>query len=123
MLTVIIDGNNVLETLHLGRGASLEAAESFMQRLETAAVKKDWEIMMVFDGRPRFLPRETGPLIVQYAPPRQTADALIERMVYQAQDRSICAVVTRDRAQADLVLGLGGRVWSPKHLLEELSAE
>ena len=120
MLTVILDGNNVFEALHLAQARDAAAAEQFLQRLETVAVSKDWEVIVVFDGHPRFLPRETGPLIVRYAPRRKTADTLIERLVYQTPDRTRVIVVTRDRAEANLVLGLGARVWNVQRLLEEI---
>ena len=112
MLTVIVDGNNVLRE-------ELPQAEQFLQRLELAAVSKDWEVTVIFDGPERFIPRESGPLVVCYARGK-TADTLIERTVYEAPDRTQVIVVTRDRAEANLVLGLGARVWTPQRLLEEL---
>ena len=120
MLTVVIDGDNVFRALNLIRGVDQTAAEQFLQRLESAAVSRDWEVIVVFDGPARYFPRETGPLVVRYALARQTADTFIERMVYQATDRSQIVVVTRDRAEENLVLGLGARVWTPQRLLEEL---
>lgn len=116
MLTVIVDGNNVMIALGVRRP---EAAEQFLQKLEMAAVTKDWEAVVVFDGPERYLPRENGPLIVRYMK-RKTADSAIERMVFQAPDRSQVAVVTQDRAEGDLVRGFGGQVWSPQRLMEEL---
>ena len=116
MLTVIVDGNNVLIALKVRRP---EAAEQFLQRLELAAVEKDWEVIVVFDGPERYLRRETGPLVVRYMQGK-TADSLIERMVYQAPDRAQVAVVTQDRAEGMLVTGLGAHVWSAQRLAEEL---
>ncbi len=120
MTAVIVDGNNLLGFLRLNRRSDQAAAEEFLQRLELAAVSRDWEVTVIFDGPERFLPRETGPLVVRYAPPPQTADSLIERMVYQAPDRARVAVVTQDRAEANLALGFGARVWTPQQLLETL---
>ncbi len=116
MLTVIVDGNNVLMDLGIRRP---EQIEQFLQKLEMAAVTKDWEAFAVFDGPERYLPRESGPLVVRYMKGK-TADSLIERMVYQAADRAQVAVVTRDRAEGDLVRGFGAQVWSPQRLMEEL---
>ena len=120
MLTVILDGDNVLRALGLVRGTDSTAAEQFLQKLELAAVSRDWEVTVVFDGPARYFPRESGLLVVRYAPPPQTADTLIERTVYEAPDRSQVVVVTRDRAEGNLVLGLGARVWTPQRLLDEL---
>lgn len=123
MLEVILDGNNLFEALNLGREKNTAAAEQFLQRLEMRAVSCDWEVTAVFDGPERFIPREKGPLVVAYAKPGQTADSVIERMVYQSPDRGRVIVVTQDRAEANLVLGLGARVWTPQRLLEELQRE
>ena len=120
MLTVIVDGDNLMRALRLWRGNDLSAGEIFLQRLELAAVSLDWEVTVVFDGPERFLRREAGPLVVQYAPPGKTADTVIERRVHVAPDRSQIVVVTQDRAEANLVLGLGARVWTPQRLSEEL---
>ena len=124
-MQLVLDGENVFRALGLssgsGSGANLPAAEQFLQRLELTAASCDWEVVVIFDGPQRYLPRETGLLVIRYTPKATTADTLIERFVYQAQDRAQVVVVTRDRAEADLVLGLGARVWSPQRLLEELS--
>lgn len=116
MLTVIVDGDNVTRALGLTRPPQVE---EFLQRVEKAAVEKDWQAVVFFDGPQRFLPREEGPLIVQYAVGR-SADSLIERMVYQAADRPEVVVVTHDRMEGNLVLGMGARVWNAQRLQEEL---
>ena len=119
MLTVIVDGNNLLGALQLSRRGNLSQAEQFLQRLELAAARKDWQVTVIFDGPERFLPRESGLLVVRYARGK-TADTMIERLVYQQPDRMRVVVVTLDRAEANLVLGLGAFVWPPQRLLEEL---
>jgi len=116
MLTVLVDGNNVMPALNIRRP---EGVEQFLQRLELAAVEKDWEVIVVFDGPQRYLPRESGPLVVRYIQGK-TADSLIERTVYQMPDRTQAAVVTQDRAEAMLVSGFGARVWTAQRLVEEL---
>lgn len=118
-LNVIVDGDNLLGALRLARGANPAQAEQFLQRLELAAVHKDWQVTVIFDGPERFLPRESGPMVVRYARGK-TADTVIERLVYQQPDRMRVVVVTLDRAEADLVLGLGALVWTPQRLLEEI---
>ncbi len=116
-MTVIVDGDNVVRALGLTR---LAQAEGFLQRLELAAARKDWEATVVFDGPERFLRRESGPLVVRYGQGK-SADTLIERMVYQASDRAQVVVVTQDRAEADLVRGFGARVWDARRLEQELT--
>ena len=122
MILLIVDGNNLFSHLHLDVGGNLTAAEGFLQQLELAAVSRDWEVTVVFDGPARFLPRETGPLVIQYAPSGKTADTVIERLVYQVPDRTHVVVVTQDRAEANLVFGLGARVWAVRRLLEEVNS-
>jgi len=121
MLTVIVDGDNVLRALKILRGSHSVPAEVFLQRLELAAVSRDWEVIVVFDGPERFLLRESGPLTVRYAMGK-TADTVIERLVHESPDRSQVVVVTRDRHEENLVLGLGARVWTPQRLLEEVAS-
>lgn len=121
-MKMIVDGDNTLRALRLIRGGDLSAGEAFLQRLEMAAVGKDWEVIVVFDGPERFLRRESGPLVVRYAPPKQTADTVIERLVYESSDRTQVVVVTQDRAVGDLILGFGARVWNADRLLEEMGA-
>ena len=122
-MILIVDGNNTFHTLKLELGPGTAPAEAFLQKIELAAATRDWEATVVFDGPQRYLPRESGLLVVQYAGGGKTADSQIERMVYQTKNRSEVVVVTRDRAEADLVLGLGALVWSPERLLEELEAD
>ncbi|MBI3332690.1 MAG: NYN domain-containing protein [Candidatus Omnitrophica bacterium] len=119
MLALMVDGDNLFRALAVREPAAIER---FLQRLEMKAVDRDWEVTVVFDGPSRFLPRETGPLVIRYATGK-SADTLIERLVYQATDRGQVVVVTQDRAEANLVLGLGARVWSAQRLMEELSRQ
>lgn len=116
MLTLIVDGDNVVRALGV---TAAPAVEEFLQRLEMATVTKDWEVIVFFDGPERYLPREAGPLTVRYAKGR-SADSMIERMVHEHPDRRQVAVVTHDRAEGNLILGLGAFVWSPQRLAEEM---
>ena len=118
-MILIVDGDNVFRAMGLIRGKDLSAVEHVLQKLERMAAERDWEVTVVFDGPARFLPRESGPLVVRSGK-GQSADTLIERMVYQEKDRAEVVVVTQDRAEANLVLGMGARVWKPQRLQETL---
>ncbi len=118
-MILIVDGDNVFRAMGLIRGKDLSAVEQVLQKLERMAAERDWEVTVVFDGPERFLPRESGPLVVRYGK-GQSADTLIERMVYQEKDRAEVVVVTQDRAEANLVLGMGARVWKPQRLQESM---
>lgn len=115
-LMVIIDGNNTLRALGI---TAPQAEEEFLLRLEMAASEKDWEVTVFFDGPERYLRRDSGLLVVRYAKGK-SADSLIERMVHEQEDRKRVAVVTHDRAEGNLVLGMGAFVWSPRRLVEEM---
>lgn len=119
-MIVLVDGDNVVRALKLVRGADTSPIEEFLQKLELAAAQRDWEVIVVFDGPERFLPRERGFLTVRYATGK-TADTMIERLVYQSEDKASVVVVTQDNAEANLVLGFGARVWNAERLMEEAS--
>ena len=118
MLTLVVDGNNVMRALGI---TAPPAEEEFLQRLEMAAAAKDWEITVFFDGPERHLRRDSGLLVVRYAQGK-SADSLIERMVHEQKDRKQVAVVTHDRAEGNLILGMGAFVWSPRRLVEEMGS-
>lgn len=121
MITVVVDGDNVVRVLKLLRGADASPIEQFLQKLELAAASKDWEVVVIFDGPVRYLPRESGILTVRYATGK-TADTMIERLVYQAPEKTQVVVVTQDHAEANLVLGLGAHVWSAQRLIDEMKS-
>lgn len=116
MIRLIVDGDNVTRALGIRRAPDVE---QFLQRLELAAVEKDWEVTVFFDGPERFLRRESGLLTVKYALGR-SADSLIERTVYECPDRMSMVVVTHDRAESNLVRGFGALVWDARRLQEEM---
>ena len=125
-LHYLLDGYNLIHQVpRFYEGTLEERRGRLLAWLNTARPQGSVRnaVTVVFDGPQRFLPREKGLLVVLYSRPKQAADAVIERLVYQASDRTQMVVVTRDRAEADLVRGLGARVWDAQRLLEALSAE
>ena len=117
-MILIVDGNNVMRALGI---TAPPAEEEFLLRLETAAAGKDWEVTVFFDGPERYLRREAGLLTVRYAVGK-SADSQIERMVHEQKDRKGVVVVTHDRAEGNLILGMGAFVWSPQRLAEEMKS-
>lgn len=118
-MKVIVDGNNLLGAKGWLAGPG-RPVEDFLQRLEVAAARRDWEVVVFFDGPARYLPRESGFLTVRYAA-GSPADTRIEKLVYDAADRSGIVVVTQDRTLGDMVLGFGGRVWPVARLEQEMA--
>ena len=118
-MILIVDGDNVFRAMGLIKGKNLSEVEQFLQKLERIAAERDWDVLVVFDGPERLLPRESGLLVVQYGK-GQSADALIERSVYQEKDRARVVVVTQDLAVTNMVLGMGARAWKLQRFQEEM---
>jgi predicted RNA-binding protein with PIN domain len=80
---------------------------------------------IIFDGRGRrqepSLPEcGTANVEIIFSPGHQTADTLIERIVYSAKNRRDYVVVSGDRGIRDLVGGLGGLTMIPGSFLTEI---
>ena len=118
-MILVVDGDNVFRAMGLIKGKNLSEVEQFLQKLERIAAERDWDVLVVFDGPERLLPRETGILVVQYGK-GQSADSLIERSVYQEKDRARVVVVTQDLAVTNMVLGMGARAWKLQRFQEEM---
>lgn len=133
---LIVDGYNVLYawTRQSGRSSRAPdaialARETFLRELETAAAQRGLRCTVVFDGRPieDVAHASSAHLEVLFAGPRQSADAVIERLVCQSQSKgrrekglsppgdcpfSQSIVVTNDRTVGNLVTGWGAHCWS-----------
>lgn len=128
-LTYYIDGYNVIH--HCARLKQLaqhhfEAArDELMERVARFCSATDHLGKIVFDGpdRNHALP-ELGAIAprleVAYSSRHKTADALIERWVYTAENRRNIVVVTADRGIRQLCQGLGALVMTPEHFLTEV---
>jgi uncharacterized protein len=121
-----IDGYNVIyhcKRLKKLAKTDFEAArETLIDRVARYCIDAGKAAKIIFDGRGNrpdlIAPFLSGPrLEVIYSPARQTADALIEREVYEAEDRSSIIVVTSDRGIRDLCRGLGALIMHPEHFL------
>lgn len=121
-----IDGYNVIH--HCKRLKKLaktdfEAGrEALIDRVARYCTDAGKAAKIIFDGRGRrpdlISPFLSGPrLEVIYSPASQSADALIEREVYEATNRSSIIVVTSDRGIRDLCAGLGALTMHPDHFL------
>ncbi len=124
-----IDGYNVIHKsakLRSRLNADLEAGREALLDLVVEFCGQTGErVTIVFDGQsthadpPGPVPGVPG-LEVVYAPGHLSADALIERAVYQAKDRLRTVAVTSDHGIRDLCSGMGSLVMSAENFLETL---
>lgn len=124
---IIVDGNNLLHAARkqdgAGRRPSFESARwQLARRLDELVGTLAKRITLVFDGSrggqdDAF---ETAAVEVVYSPGNLTADAVIERLVYDCGDASHVLVVTSDRAEGDAVASAGGGVMSCERFLADL---
>jgi predicted RNA-binding protein with PIN domain len=121
-----IDGYNVIHHCHrlkaLARVDFESARETLIDRVARYCTDADKAAKIIFDGRGRhpdlISPFLCGPrLEVIYSAAHQTADALIEREVYEADKRASIVVVTSDRGIRDLCGGLGALTMHPDYFL------
>lgn len=80
------------------------------------------EGIIVYDGSQKERSVEEGRPAVIYSKKGESADTVIESLVYNLEDKSKGRVVTNDRAQRDLIVGMGASVISAEALELELKS-
>ena len=123
-----IDGYNVIHKSSLLRpllDRDFEAArEALIDRVAAYCVTTGHEATIVFDGRgqqkPEIAPHHRGVtnLHVIYSPGHLTADAVIERTIFQRSNRLDHVVVTNDVGLRDLCRGMGSLVMDADNFLQ-----
>lgn len=126
----LVDGYNVIhqsqKLLHLIRQDMETAREAFIDKVAHFCVQTGKHVVVVFDGRgPQIVQkvahnRSVPSLEVLYSPGHLTADAVIERMVYQSPRKMDVVVVTSDRGVRDLCRGMGALVMDAPNFLSSL---
>ena len=125
---LIVDGHSVifawpeLRKLHARRSAL--ARDALAKELRDY---QDWtgvNVVVVFDGRGKHVSEISDPHEIQifYARRGQTADAIIERLVFKYAERFDVKVATSDYLERQTVTGCGATCISPEELRELLSA-
>jgi len=121
-----IDGYNVIHHSSLLRPLAeqdFEAArEALIEKVGRFCAVTGCQAKVVFDGRGRrtepITPTQNFPgLEVLYSPGHQSADTIIERIVYLSSDRRSVIVVSADRGIRDLCRGLSALVMAPDNFL------
>jgi len=126
----LVDGYNVIhqsqKLLHLIRQDMETAREAFIDKVAHFCIQTGKHVIIVFDGRgPQIVQkvahnRNVPTLEVLYSPGHLTADAVIERMVYQSPRKMDVVVVTSDRGVRDLCRGMGALVMDTPNFLSSL---
>ncbi|MFC1736464.1 NYN domain-containing protein [Candidatus Hydrogenedentota bacterium] len=128
--TLIIDGYNVIHhddgmKSVLNNYGPEEARSALISVLCKLPLSRDDRIIVVFDGKSGVGdgPTEKAPkgIKIVFSKGSDTADTVIERMIYQQKSNKCTTVVSRDNHLRDLCIGLGAGVMSPDNFLSEIS--
>ncbi len=109
---VIVDGYNVINSwqcLTRLRNKSLEFKRlSLISTLQNFSDYTGKEISIVFDGNgAKELSKKEGSLSIVFSKKCETADTVIERLVYNEKDRTKILVATNDRTEQNMIFGMG----------------
>jgi predicted RNA-binding protein with PIN domain len=124
--TYYIDGYNVIHHSSLLQPLAMQdfeaAREALIEKVGRFCSATGSVAKIVFDGRGRRIqpmaPSLHYPgLEVLYSPGHQSADTVIERIVYTSSDRRNVIVVSADRGIRDLCRGLSALVMEPDNFL------
>lgn len=127
-----IDGYNVLHRSSLLKGLARESLEiardTLIDKVAQYCASSGVRATIVFDGRgPRTEHEQAlmgaASLDIVYAAGHQSADAFIERTVYQSPNRREAVVVSGDRGITDLCIGMGALAMTPDAFLAEVADE
>jgi len=118
---LLVDGYSLLHSApefskYIRTGMDI-GRERVLQRVRLAIPDLAPAATVVFDGREGSL-EDLAHIQVVYAPANKTADAVIERMVADADRPQELMVVTADRAERDTASGFGAQVMSCVQFLE-----
>lgn len=123
---LIIDGYNIINKwprLIKARQKSIESARAELFNIIQAYCDyAGAEGIIVYDGKGKERSAEnTNPRII-FSRKGETADTIIESLVYNFDDKSKVKVVTEDRAQGDMIVGMGAFVLSTERLELEIKS-
>ncbi len=124
---LFVDGYNVIHSwpsLKKAAAKNLEKArEQLIKRLSPYQDYTGTRVKIVFDGKE--LGKSSSQIVmgleVIFSPRNQTADSVIERLVYASPQREKIQVATSDYEERMMVFGLGAQVISPQDLEEEVA--
>ena len=108
---LIVDGYNVIHGLKRFSKGSLEERRIGLERaVELLAATEGMEWTICFDGRESHRNFEAVPHLLFSE--KEGADALMERLAYQAKERRELLFVTNDHTLGNFLFGLGASILS-----------
>jgi predicted RNA-binding protein with PIN domain len=127
-----IDAYNViLKSSHLRRQARMDlesARDALLELALSFSLTGHNEITVVFDGRNEQhhqpIPGRLGnssSLHIHFSPTGRTADTVIERLIYQQENRMRCIVVSNDRSLRDQCRGMGAMTMEADSFLTSIA--
>lgn len=121
----LIDGYNLLYETDRARKKSASDRARMLSRLAEFAAAGERVVTVVLDGHgdaAELNSYKSARFEAIYSQ-KVTADACIERTLFERPNRSKVTVVTADRAITDVARGMGGRVMKPVEFLRLLKDE
>jgi predicted RNA-binding protein with PIN domain len=123
---IIVDGYNIINkcaVLIKAKRKSIEYARGELFSIVQAYCDYTArEGVIVYDGSQKVRSTEKGNPMVMFSNKGESADTVIESLVYNLDDKSKAAVVTDDRAMSNLLFGMGASVISVKMFEAELKS-
>ena len=119
----LIDGYNLLHDLSRARSKQKSSRESLFTAVANFASVRHCRVLFVLDGKgdgKEFAAFETAHFHIVYSQ-SVSADAYIEKYLYEHRTRCAIVVVTKDRAIVNAARGGGSRVLAPSEFRELLA--
>ena len=125
----LVDGYNVVHHSSVLRPLAIKnfeaAREAFVEKLVGFCLATRHRVTVVFDGRDQYARIHDGQsargvpgLEIVYSPGHLSADAVIERTVYNTPKRLECIVVSNDNSLRNLCRGLGSMSMDADHFIK-----
>lgn len=124
---LVVDGYNVLynwgkrtrrkgvQNLPLSSDLGLKVRR-LIEDLVNLRAMKGWEVNLVFDGRGNGSKEEIAGVEIIFSPSESSADALIEKIVFQNSGEKDIVVATSDYQQQKVIFRSGVRRMTPREL-------
>ena len=121
---LIVDGYNIINKwprLVKAKNLSIESGRDELYRLVQAYCdNKGVDGVIVYDGKSAERTFENGNPAVIYSAKGESADTVIESLIYNISDKSSVRLVTDDRNEANVAMGMGAFVISAKAFESEI---
>lgn len=123
---LIIDGYNLInswpELIKVKRKSIESARAELFNLIQAYCDYTGEEGIIVYDGSQKERSVEKGNPTVIFSKKGESADTVIESLVYNLDDKSKVKVVTDDRALENLIVGMGASVISAERLELEVKS-